>query len=94
MCAGRSGGAVRVNDEAAIVGISKIAGWTADKDLQVERAIVIALLDVDALVLGMRDRVRREVRVNRRGVRVIVVVIIDVRMEKRRTHRSHRHRGR
>jgi hypothetical protein len=25
-------------------------------------------------------------------VRVIVVVIIDVRMEKRRTHRSHRHR--
>ena len=56
-----------------------------NEDLQVDRVIAVGVLDRDALVLHVRGRMRREVRMHR-GRMVIVVILIDVRVQERRAH--------
>ena len=58
-----------------------------DEDLQVNRVVAIGVLERDALVLDVRGRMRREVRMHRRRM-VIVVIRIDVRVQERRAHRA------
>lgn len=58
-----------------------------DEDLQVDRMIAIGVLDRDPLVLYVRGCMRREVRMHRCRV-VIVVIRVDVRMQERRAHRA------
>lgn len=62
----------------------ELRGLDRDEDLQVDRVVAIRILDRDAVVRDRRGRVRREVRVHR--CRMMVVVIrIDVRVQEWRT---------
>ncbi len=58
-----------------------------DEHLQINRVVAIRVLNRDAMVLDVGGRMRREVRVHR-GRMVIVVIRIDVRMQERRAHRA------
>ena len=58
-----------------------------DEDLQIDRVIAIGVLNRDAVVANVRGRMRREVRMHRCRV-VIVVIRVDVRMQERRAHRA------
>ena len=60
-------------------------GFDRDEDLQVDRVIAIGIFDRDAVVLNVARRMRREVRMHRGRV-VIVVIGIDVGVQKRRAH--------
>ena len=54
-----------------------------DKDLQVDRVIAIGLLDRDAFLLNVRGGMRREVRMHRCRM-VIVVIRIDMSVQEGR----------
>jgi hypothetical protein len=60
-------------------------GFHRDEHLQVDRVIAIGVLDGDPVVCGERGRMRREVRVHRRRV-MIVVIRVEMRVEERRAH--------
>jgi hypothetical protein len=56
-----------------------------NEDLQVDRVIAIGIFDRDALMPDVRRRVRREVRMHRRRM-MVVVIRVDVRMQERRAY--------
>jgi hypothetical protein len=56
-----------------------------DKHLQIDRTVAIGFFDRDTALLDPGWRMRREVRMHRRGV-VIVVIGVDVRVQERRAH--------
>jgi len=58
-----------------------------DEHLQINRLVAIGVLERDALVPDVGGRMRREVRMHR-GRMMIVVIRIDVRVQKRRAHRA------
>lgn len=60
-------------------------GFDGDEDLQVDRVIAIGFLDRDAVMFDVRRGMRREVRMHRCRV-VIVVSPSDVRVQERRAH--------
>ena len=57
-----------------------------DEHLQINRVVAIGVLDRDALVLDVGGRMRREVRMHRGRMVIVVIRIIDVRMQERRAH--------
>ena len=60
-------------------------GFDRDEDLQIDRVVAIGVLDRDALMLDVRGRMRREVRMHRCRV-VIVVIRVHVRVQERSAH--------
>ena len=60
-------------------------GFHRDEHLQVDRMIAIGVLDRDPVVCDVHRRMRREVRMHRCRV-VIVVIRVDMRVEERRAH--------
>ena len=62
-------------------------GFHRHEHLQIDGVIAVGLLDRDALMLNARRRMRREVRMHRRRV-VVVVLRVDVRVQEGRAHRA------
>ena len=60
-------------------------GFDRDEDLQIDRVVAIGVLDRDAFMLDVRGRMRREVRMHRCRV-VIVVIRVHVRVQERCAH--------
>jgi hypothetical protein len=62
-------------------------GLDRDEHLQINRVIAIGVLKGDALVPDVRGRMRREVRMHRCRM-MIVVICVDVRVQEWRAHGS------
>ena len=60
-------------------------GFHRDEDLQINRVVAIGVLDRDPVMLHVRRRMRREVRMHRCRV-VVVVIRVDVRVQERCAH--------